>query len=265
MISKNNSKTIIWSIVGIIILFFILFNILQSTPYYNQLPKEEQNYLKNLALDITKDQSSDISKVSALMNYVVKEIKHESPEGYDGSKEASHDPIEIIKRGWGLCYDRSYVFELMSESLGYKVRHVAITMHSGSHAVSEVKVNDKWVMFDTTNNQIHQLNEEYLSTEEIFNNPEIHQASGIKQYNQMIFGINSFHGYFAKPKIPYPDINVKQFLYNIEVLDKLPFGYGRFQTTLKTSLFGLIILILIITSFFFARKKYFKNNKTKKS
>ena len=263
MFSKNKKGTgrikkkiyISILILAALIFLFIVANIIISTKYYDDLEPKEQIEIRKTALAATEGYTSDFEKVQALMDWTHENIAFESPEGYDGGKQSSHDPLEILERGWGLCYDNSYLFELMAESIGYKVRHVALTYEGGSHAVSEVKIDDKWIFFDVSNNETHQLDEEYLSIKEILENPEVVKDSKISVYNQAVYGVNSFHGYFAPPKIPYPDINVGQFMYNIEIIKYLPFRYGKFQSALKTFMWVIIILILVAAFLVFRRTK----------
>jgi hypothetical protein len=205
---------------------FILFLHWQSTPYYNKLEKVESEYIKELSENLTHNIEKEIDKIIYLNTYLYEKLPQLPYEDLDPHK-ITRKPSEMIKRGQGLCYDRSYLLEIMAESLGHKVRHIALSDGVTSHAVSEIKINGKWILFDSTYNE-HYVSQsgELMSFREVHKNKETLITSySPKVMNFAIYGVNSFHGKFFEPKIHFPDINLKQLTYNVFILDLIPYTY----------------------------------------
>ena len=230
----------VWIGIGVVIVLFLIFNALQSTKYYDDLDKEQQRALQELAMNVTAGAESGMDELHALLHWQARTLDFSVPDGYV-SQEANHDPLAIIGRGWGLCFDRSYVFELLAESLGYKVRHVALASTHATHAVSEVKIDGQWVLFDTTNNATYQdLDGRYLNAVDLHFNPEPLSEDVRPLYDQFVYGVNSFHGGFAPPKVPYPDLALGQLRYNFEIIPYLPYNYWK----VRIIFIGMLVLLV---------------------
>ncbi|MBR9693401.1 transglutaminase domain-containing protein, partial [Candidatus Woesearchaeota archaeon] len=170
----------VWIGIGIVVVLFLIFNALQSTKYYDDLDAEQQRALQELAMNVTTGIEPGMNQLNALLYWQTRAVNFSVPDGYV-SQEADHDPLAIIGRGWGLCFDRSYVFELLAESLGYEVRHVALASKDATHAVSEVKVGGSWVLFDTSYNRTYQNNKgKYLSVVDLHHNREYITEENLK-------------------------------------------------------------------------------------
>ncbi len=240
------------AIVIVVLVLFLIFNVAQSTKYYNDLDPGQQRALRELSMNVTAGAGKGMPELLALLHWQARELAFDVPEGYV-SERADHGPLAIIGRGWGLCYDRSYVFELMAQSLGYEVRHVALASWDATHAVSEVKVNGSWVLFDTSYNRTYQdENGKYLGVVELHNHREYVEEKNLKPlYEQFVFGVNSFHGGFAPPKIPYPDLAVSQLHYNLGIIPYLPYNYKK----VRFLLIGLLVIVVLLIAIPVARRR----------
>jgi|GEM_PF-4103629 len=233
----------VWIAIGILIALFLMFNALQSTPYYDDLTKEKQETVHALAENITAGIDGDLDKLLAILQWENETLSLELPKGYDTHK-ADHDVLTIINQGYGWCYDRSYVFEILAQSLGFKVRHVALASEYGTHALSEVFVEGKWVLFETSRNRIYRDEKGVpLSMLELHRRPELVEESARAAYAQFVYGVNSFHGDFAPPRIPYPDMAVEQLYYNFGIIPYLPYRFWKVRIVLIS--LGAVLLLAL--------------------
>lgn len=102
--------------------------------------------------DLIGKEKDDNKKLEVVYNFLVKQIT------YDYSK------IKTLKTGYipdvaktyeakkGICYDYSSLFAAMKRSEGIPTRLVkGYTKNvNGYHAWNEIKINDKWIVLDTT-------------------------------------------------------------------------------------------------------------------
>ncbi len=233
---------------------FLFFLLVQSTPYYIDLPNETQQLILSLSLEITEGYDTDLEKIDALNNWLYLNIEHLTYFN-NSDLRVSHMPEDILSRGWGACFDRSYLLELMAQSMGYKARHISITNGVNSHAISEIKINGSWVLFDSSYNR-HYTDEagNALSLREVRDRqPEINLGYNYTLMNYATYGMNSFHGQFFEPRVPFPDINFNQFLYNIFILDMIPFTY-------KNAHYAFFALIAAVLAALYFVNKYRKKN-----
>ncbi|ODA68687.1 hypothetical protein A7A08_00519 [Methyloligella halotolerans] len=146
---------------------------------------------------------------------------------------------DLMKRGKGLCYDRSRAIETVLNHYGMRTRHVSIfsTRESGStlealatpripsHAVSEVLTEKGWMAIDSNRPWIgltadgraigvadlqSDARKEWAQEVEADVNPIFRRPF------TFVYGLYSRHGRFYPPYLPIPDINWRQFLYNLE-------------------------------------------------
>lgn len=154
------------------------------------------------------------------------------PEG------SRRDLLEILKRGHGLCFDRSRSIETALRSLGFETRHVSVystSEHSAivalatpqvpSHAVSEVKTRAGWMLVDSNILWTGYIDGKVLATEDIRNSPlAIRNKWGSGQNGlheifrnefTFVYGLYSRHGQFYAPYTLAPDVNYKELLHNL--------------------------------------------------
>lgn len=104
--------------------------------------------------------------------------------------------------------------------MGYKTRHVFLCddlIHGGkSHALSEVLIDGQWLGVDLYFKDVKFYNGEKLySIKEALKNRKL--VSLNKQFDKnfyVIYGLYSKSGRLYRPKILWPDVNVREFLYN---------------------------------------------------
>ncbi|MBR9693175.1 hypothetical protein GOV07_04590 [Candidatus Woesearchaeota archaeon] len=74
-------------------------------------------------------------------------------------------------------------------------------------------------------------------------------------YDQFVFGVNSFHGGFAPPRVPYPDMALGQLYYNLEIIPYLPYNFWKVRLLL-ISLVVLLVLAIVGSSLWQLRYKH---------
>jgi len=150
--------------------------------------------------------------------------------GNDGIPQGfPREPADLLRRGSGLCYDRSRVIEKMLRFGGLQTRHCAlyhraagasalqtlIDPHSDSHAVTEVRTSAGWLVVDS--------NEAWLSLD-CGGRPQPIAAVHTWQrplpafYRQpfvCVYGLYSRHGRFYPPYNAVPDLHWPELLANV--------------------------------------------------
>lgn len=124
---------------------------LQSTEIINW--NENMNAIK-IAKQLTKDSKTDKEKVTAIYDYITKNIKYDYKKassvavGYIPSIDAT------LKTLQGICYDYSVLLASMLRSVGIPTKMIMGYENSveGYHAWNEVylKETNEWVTIDTT-------------------------------------------------------------------------------------------------------------------
>ncbi len=162
---------------------------------------------------------------------------HDIPIALDRERE----PKDVYEAKSGLCYDRSRTIEKILSSLGYEVRHASVystdqtnssilslfTPQVSSHAVSEVKTAQGWLVVDSNSRWIGLTREgEPIDLAELRANPELNkQPWDLRVTGQIddifqtgfvyVIGLYSRHGRFYPPYTPVPDIDWGQVAYNV--------------------------------------------------
>jgi hypothetical protein len=155
------------------------------------------------------------------------------PIGEPIPEYSDREPADLVRRNSGLCYDRSRTFDKVLMWLGFESRHVYIlylehpetgeemsfiralfTKGIDSHAVTEVKTSEGWVMVDSNNKWISlsanglPINVDHLHEQQA-------QLPGMPAYFNRryiaIRGLYSRRGQFYRPFIPYPGLNWGDF------------------------------------------------------
>ena len=155
------------------------------------------------------------------------------PEGIHRSASA------VLEHGGGWCYDYSSWYESALRIAGMKTRHVALYQKQGgliktmltpnvlSHAGTEVLTARGWMFIEPSINflwidaQRKPLRVSDISKSEQDGNLEL-DSFVLKELYPLyandfyfIYGFYSRHGRFYKPFLPVPDINWREFLYNL--------------------------------------------------
>ncbi len=178
---------------------------------------------KNLHLDSNFD--NEVKIIEVIQRAVFERVQFGSGIPIYSARE----PVDVLSKKTGLCFDRSRVLEKMFKWIGFETRHVyllykpdfaerswslwyaLLAPYSKSHAVTEVKTSRGWLMVDTRDKwisinkkgelipieQIHERNDEFLSQP-----PE-----GLKHPFWVIRGLYARRGQLYPPFLPYPQLN----------------------------------------------------------
>ena len=96
--------------------------------------------------------SSDLEKVEAVYNYIVKNIKYDYNKVSNISTDYVPDLDNIITSKKGICYDYAALFAgiLRSEGIHTKLIKGYKNDLTAYHAWNEVYLDGDWVLVDTT-------------------------------------------------------------------------------------------------------------------
>jgi hypothetical protein len=138
----------------------------------------------------------------------------------------NREPLDLIKVGAGLCFDRSRMLDKVYQYLGYETRHVyllffdnknpliaMLTYRQPSHAVTEVKTSRGWVMVDSLEPFVAiGKNAEPLLADRLWEQG----LNGLPKYFEVRYfavrGMYSRKGFFYSPWLPFPEFNWGDFL-----------------------------------------------------
>ncbi|MDQ3145316.1 MAG: hypothetical protein M3Q57_10640 [Pseudomonadota bacterium] len=145
---------------------------------------------------------------------------------------------DLIRIGYGLCFDRSRAIETVLRARGFETRHAAIystaetgsalesfaTPRTESHAVTEVKTAAGWLLVDSNQRWIG-LTADGRPIDLI----ELRQSNNL-QWHPMVkdalpyiytrpftwaYGLYSRHGRFYPPYNAVPDVNWSELMHNL--------------------------------------------------
>lgn len=184
----------------------------------------------------TRAQNLNFDEQIALIHRVQSNVLDISPNGNGIPHYLERRPQNLFQSGQGLCYDRSYVLELIFKYLGFETRHVSLYWNNPkrfvftdltqkgiqSHAISEVKTKKGWLIVDSNAKwtginhlllplSIKKLNYNVATIAWATPPPSLFYS---KQHHY-IYGLYSRHGKFYPPYNLIPDYNIKELLYNI--------------------------------------------------
>ncbi len=148
----------------------------------------------------------------------------------------TREPVDLVREGRGICYDRSRFIEKALRYLEFETRHVALyeLLQQGylksisskgiaSHSATEVKTSQGWMFVDSNSIWIsladdgqpislRQIQEHGL--EPYFSNrsavPDIFKAPFLK-----VYGLYSRHGKFYPPFNSLPDVSYQELMSNL--------------------------------------------------
>ena len=151
------------------------------------------------------------------------------------------EPKDLYETQSALCFGRSRVIEKVLRSSGFQTRHISLystektgskikslfTRGTSSHAITEVLTkkgwlvidsNDPWLSLDHQNNPISLIAIQARLGKELipFNASYLPHMNRI--YNHpftFVYGLYSRHGTFYPPYGFFPDVNYREFIFNL--------------------------------------------------
>lgn len=145
------------------------------------------------------------------------------PEG------APRELPDLIRAGYGLCYDRSRAIETVLRFYGFETRHASVyatdersaveallTRQSPSHAVSEVLTQRGWMLVDSNAPWLGLKDGQPVDLAHVAAHPSgtAGATSILGRPFTWIYGLYSRHGRFYAPFTPIPDVSWAELLYN---------------------------------------------------
>ena len=104
--------------------------------------------VKKLALTIVEDQTTELGKAQALIDWVQLHVR---PQTSAPTTVITDDYVNIIKRGWGYCDQMAHVFATMATYVGLDAKQLQLFKDNGEspHTLAMVKVDGKWRIAST--------------------------------------------------------------------------------------------------------------------
>ena len=104
--------------------------------------------VKKLALTIVEDQTTELGKAQALVDWVQLHVR---PQTSAPTTVITDDYVNIIKRGWGYCDQMAHVFATMATYVGLEAQQLQLFSDDGSspHTLAMVKIDGKWRIAST--------------------------------------------------------------------------------------------------------------------
>jgi transglutaminase-like putative cysteine protease len=142
------------------------------------------------------------------------------------------EATDVLRAGYGLCYDRSRAMEMVLRAAGYRTRHASLYVldrsslfHTltrrqvPSHAITEVKTSRGWLLVDSNDDWIALTKDgRPVSATNVVKTPSSAWRDPAQRnpfYDHslaVIYGLYSRHGKFYAPYIPVPDLNLGHVL-----------------------------------------------------
>jgi hypothetical protein len=104
--------------------------------------------VKKLALTIVEDQTTELGKAQALVDWVQLHVR---PQTSAPTTVITDDYVNIIKRGWGYCDQMAHVFATMATYVGLDAKQLQLFKDNGEspHTLAMVKIDGKWRIAST--------------------------------------------------------------------------------------------------------------------
>ena len=201
----------------------------------NKVYPEDEFEIKKLGLnDSCKNVITlldEIECIKTIQNKIFKVAKNDQCH-----KGLSSEPKDLILRGVGCCVEFSRFIEKTLNYYNFETRHVfLIEPYKGfsilnflplgqqSHAGTEVLTSKGWMSVDSKHQFIlaKVINDEiyvysYLDLKNKKEAIKIVEGIGLYKKNlDIIYGLYSRHGYFYGLNLPGPEINLKEFIFNL--------------------------------------------------
>lgn len=208
-----------------------------SILFYHNVPKkltEEDKIALDLILaDVPKEKPLEIC---AQIEYIrhVQSVVQTNKKLNKIPQYQTREPQDYLSNGGGICYDRSRTLEKALNYRGFQTRHLSVfykrtgkidwklisQKDALSHALTEVKTKEGWLLLGTNVNWIAaDVSCKVHSTKNIKslnNNLSENFPESIGKYeNQIVYGLYSRHGKFYPPYNFIPDYNLSELLYNL--------------------------------------------------
>lgn len=188
-------------------------------------PETVRTDLKNAPFDAQIDYVRLVQK--RLQDSIV--LDHEIPMARE------REPMDLVERGAGLCFDRSRFLEKTFRLAGLRTRHVAVyptarnqgvgyMLQGGipSHATLEIKTARGWMIVDSNVPWMaRSADGDPLSFQDISDTTDWLKPPILGYdyyYNDeavYIYGLYSRHGLFYPPFNRLPDVNFSELLHNL--------------------------------------------------
>jgi hypothetical protein len=217
---------------------FCLFVIVWGHNVSQDLTDEDVEYITLYLKGVEHPKASTLAfdQQIALIKQVQQNVLNMTPKGQGIPENMERRPKDLYHFGEGLCYDRSFVLELIFNHLGFETRHVSLfedrkevssfreltTRGVRSHAISEIKTVEGWLIIDSNYEWIG-LGADGLprSMKDVNNTAETIDwmvkapTYFYTSHHHYIYGPYSRHGKFFPPYNIIPDYNVSQLLDNV--------------------------------------------------
>ena len=220
-------KAIYWLLGGNLIAFGVFAALAVYTNVPTHLTDSDKAVFANLSLVKPKTNQSYDEQIATIRH--VQEIVFErAPMGAGIPDNEPREPADLMRRGHGLCFDRSRTFDKVLKYYGMESRHVYLLFKEGksflsalfhygqpSHAVTEVKTSKGWMFVDSNMPWVALTRQgEPVSADEVwqryaeFDKPPPYLA----QPWWSVRGMYSRKGQLYEPFIPFPALNWPDFL-----------------------------------------------------
>lgn len=150
-----------WLVVLLLLGLMVFASLAIYTNVDTGVTAEDRQVFESLGL-VRPQASLTFEQEVALIRRVQAEVFKRAPMGVGIPDYQTREPLDLIRAGHGLCYDRSRTFDKAFSYLGFESRHVYLLFrenrsffwalfHYGqsSHAVTEVKTSRGWLFVDS--------------------------------------------------------------------------------------------------------------------
>lgn len=109
-----------------------------------------------IAHAVTKDLETDLEKMEAIHDYVIKNVRYDYVKAQSLAKGYIPKPDKTIEEGTGICYDFAALFGSMLRSVDIPAKLVKgySSYTPVYHAWNEVLIGDEWIIVDTSTDSI---------------------------------------------------------------------------------------------------------------
>lgn len=208
----------------------------------NELTAEDREYLQKIMAETGLAPLSPQADAAGQLEFLIdaqRAIQQIAPVDRGLPLGLGREPRDLYTARYGLCYDRSRVFEKLVRMNGLEARHVSLfslrddslagllfTHRLRSHAVSEVRTAAGWLLVDSNDPWVSLgRNGEPVALAEILRTRgeppggwHAEQPAMPVFYREplvAIYGLYSRHGYFYPPYNALPDMNWRELLHNL--------------------------------------------------
>jgi hypothetical protein len=221
-----------WVLTFTLVLVATLVVLASYTNVPTKLSSEDRVIFEGLDLDLGSGSGSGSGSSIEEQVKLIRKIQHKvfanAPLGEGIPEFQPREPVDLMRHGQGLCFDRSRTFDKAFHFVGLESRHVYIlykknlpfwralfTYRQPSHAVTEVKTSKGWMFVDSNTEWVAITRQgEPVNADDVwkrfaeFENPPPY----LKDPWWAIRGMYSRKGQFYGAGIPFPEFNWSDFL-----------------------------------------------------